>query len=215
MEHIWVIIGLFFKLICKFGNLQNKTLEVGGENQTVGPELGKQTQPAAEVLLSLCGQAIRGQGLSHCWKLSFRLWLKLGRAGGQGVGGPAAAPHSPTTPLLERSASQASRRALSLGRLEQGAFCEVHCSLAGRWPWSPAPWDKHAFVFITLSFWSLVQELLLVPISKCSCSNFFPPPFFCRMMREQLSGLRDTCGILSLGESQRTFASCRLFKVLE
>lgn len=132
MERTRVIIGLFFKLVCKFGNFQNKMLEVGAENQTVDPELGKQTQPAAEVLLSLCSQAIRGQGLSHCWKPSFRLWLKLGRAGGQRVGGPAAALHSPPPPLLERSASQASRRALSLRRLEQGAFCEVHCSLAGR-----------------------------------------------------------------------------------
>lgn len=69
MEHIWVIIDLFFKLVCKFGNFQNKMLEVGGGgNQTVDPELGKQTQPAAEALLALCGQAIRGQGLSHCWK---------------------------------------------------------------------------------------------------------------------------------------------------
>ena len=98
MERIRVIIGLFFKLVCKFGNFQNKMLEVGAENQTVDPELGKQTQPAAEVLLSLCSQAIRGQGLSHCWKPSFRLWLKLGRAGGQRAGGPAAALHSPPPP---------------------------------------------------------------------------------------------------------------------
>lgn len=63
-----IIIRLFFKLVCKFGNFQNKMLEIGEENQTVDPELGKQTQPAAEALLALCGQAIRGQCLSHCWK---------------------------------------------------------------------------------------------------------------------------------------------------
>lgn len=209
MEHIWVIIGLFFKLVCKFGNFWNKMLRVGGGgNQTGHAELGKQTQPAAEALLALCGQAIRGQGLSHCWKWSFRLWLKLGRARGQGVGGPAAALHPPPLPILERSAFQASRRSLSLGRLEQGAFSEVQGSLPGRWLWSPGHWDKHAFVFVPLSFWSLVQELLLVPISKCSCSNFSPLPYFCCMMEKQLSGPRDNCGIWRDVCGSQAFLGC-------
>lgn len=92
----------------------------------------------------------------------------------------------PPHPLLEKSAPQASRRALSPGRLEQEASCEVHCSLVRRWPWPPAHWDKHAFVLNRLSFWSLVWELLLVPTS---CSNF-PPRYFCRMVGELLSGPR-------------------------
>lgn len=42
--------GLVFQLVCKFENPQNKMLEVGAKNQTVDPELRKQTQPAAEAL---------------------------------------------------------------------------------------------------------------------------------------------------------------------
>lgn len=58
--------------------------------------------------------------------------LAQARAGRRARGwGPSCRPTSPT-PFLERSAPQASRRALSLGRLEQVAFCEVHCSLARR-----------------------------------------------------------------------------------
>ena len=76
--------------------------------------------------LALCGQAITGQGLSHCWKWPFRLWLKLGRSGRKGVRGPTAAPHPPT-PYLEKSAPQASKRALSPG--EAGARNVLQSSL--------------------------------------------------------------------------------------
>lgn len=88
------------------------------------PELQKRTPTATEARLGedsgwvTIGSNPSGSGSS---------W-----GGQEGKGwGPAAA-FSPTPPLLERSAPQASRRALSLGRLEQEASCEVHCSLARR-----------------------------------------------------------------------------------
>lgn len=110
----------------------------------------------------------------------------------EGSWGPNCSPTSPN-PCLEKSAPQASKRSLFLGRLEPGTFCKVQCSLAGRW--SLAPWDKQAFVFIILSFWSMAGESLLVPISRCSCSHVSPTSFFCWVIGDQLPGLGDVCGI--------------------
>lgn len=59
MEDLWVIIELFFQLVCEFENFQNKigrqSLE-GAGTQIVGPELRKQTEPAAEGLPAGCGR---------------------------------------------------------------------------------------------------------------------------------------------------------------
>lgn len=38
MEHLWIIIGLFYHLAYKFENIQNKMLEVGAKYQRMNPE---------------------------------------------------------------------------------------------------------------------------------------------------------------------------------
>ena len=102
-------------------------------------------------------------------------------------------PHIPPPPTWKSQLPRHQRGPCPLGRLEPGTFCKVHCSLVRRW--SLAPWDKHAFVFIILRFWSMAGELLLVPISRCSCSHFSPPSYFCWVIGDQLPGPGDVCGI--------------------
>ena len=41
----------------------------------------------------------------------------------------------------------------------------------------------------------MAGELLLVPISRCSCSHFSPPSYFCWVIGDQLPGPGDVCGI--------------------
>lgn len=134
MEHIWVIIGLFFKLVCKFRNFRNKMLEVGGGVGGIRQWIQSWARNSASCR-GPPGTVWPGHQRTRSESLLEMILPALAQAGegrrARGWG-PAAALHPPPPPILERSAFQASRRALSLGRLEQGAFCEVQCSLAGR-----------------------------------------------------------------------------------
>lgn len=124
-------------------------LELGAKHQTVGPELQKHAQPAAKVLP---GPGWPGHHRMRAESLLGVALLALAQAvevRKEGSWGPNCSPTSPT-PRLEKSAPQASKRALFLGRLEPGPFCRVQCSLAGRW--SLAPWDTHAFVSSSWAF---------------------------------------------------------------
>lgn len=145
----------------------------------MGPEIQKQTQPAAKVLPeSLLEVALPA----------------LAQAGGGQEGrdlGAQLQPHIPH-PVLGKVSSPGIKEGLVPG--EAGARERSASSLLPAPEVVTGPLGQTHFVFIILRFWSLAGELLLVPISRCSCSQFSPPSYFCWVIGDQLPA-RDVCEI--------------------